>query len=161
VTFPRSAGQLPLVYNHKPTGRLDDYADSTGEPLFPFGFGLSYADFRYEGLIIAPASMGQDGTARVSCTVTNTGPVAGAEVVQLYVHDRLASVARPVLELKGFRRVLLEPGASAGVEFELGRAELALLDAHLKEIVEPGEFEIYVGSSSRDIRLKGILTIAR
>lgn len=161
ATFPRSAGQLPLVYNHKPTGRLDDYADSTGEPLFPFGFGLSYADFRYEGLIIAPASMGQDGTARVSCTVTNTGPVAGAEVVQLYVHDRLASVARPVLELKGFRRVLLEPGASAGVEFELGRAELALLDAHLKEIVEPGEFEIYVGSSSRDIRLKGILTIAR
>jgi beta-glucosidase len=87
--------------------------------------------------------------------------VAGSEVVQLYVHDPLASVVRPVLELKGFHKVFLEPGASAKVEFELGPAELALLDAAMREIVEPGEFQVYVGSSSRDIRLKGILTVAK
>jgi beta-glucosidase len=161
ITFPRSVGQLPLVYDHKPTGRLDDYADSTGEPLFPFGFGLSYAEFRYSDLTVAPGAIAAGGTARVSCAVTNAGPVAGAEVVQLYLHDPLASVVRPVIELKGFRRVFLEPGASAVVTFELGPAELALLDANLKRIVEPGEFEIYVGSSSRDIRLRGVLRVGR
>jgi len=159
VTFPRSAGQLPLVYNHKPTGRLDDYADSTGEPLFPFGFGLSYTEFAYSDLTVEPKAIAPDGAARVTCTVTNGGARAGAEVVQLYIHDRLASVVRPVLELKGFRKVFLAPGESAKVEFTLGPAELSLLDARMKETVEPGEFEIYVGSSSRDIRLKGTLTV--
>jgi beta-glucosidase len=159
ITFPRSAGQLPLVYDHKPTGRLDDYVDLTGEPLFPFGFGLSYTDFRYSGLSISPGTVGAAGTARVSLRVENVGPIAGAEVVQLYLHDPLASVVRPVLALKGFRKVFLEPGGSATVEFELGPKELSLLDAAMKEIVEPGEFQVYVGSSSRDIRLKGILTV--
>jgi beta-glucosidase len=161
VTFPRSVGQLPLVYNHKPTGRLDDYGDMTGEPAFPFGFGLSYTEFRYSDLRIAPGEIGADGTARVSCLVTNAGPVAGAEVVQLYVHDPLASVVRPVLELKGFRRVVLEPGASATVGFDLGPRELRLLDLNMKEVVEPGQFQVYVGGSSRDIRLKGLLTVSR
>ncbi len=160
ITFPLSSGQLPLVYNHKPTGRLDDYLNMTGEPLFPFGFGLSYTDFRYSGLTIEPARIARDGTARVVCTVTNVGPVAGAEVVQLFVHDPLASVTRPVLELKGFRRVVLEPGASETVSFDLGPRELSFLDAALGNVVEPGELEILVGSSSRDIRLKGILTVA-
>ena len=159
ITFPRSVGQLPLVYNHKPTGRLDDYLDSTGEPLFPFGFGLSYTDFGYADLSITPAEISAGGKARVSCKVTNVGPAAGAEVVQLYLHDPLASVVRPVLELQGFRRVFLEAGASATVTLELGPAELALLDANLKRVVEPGEFQIYVGSSSRDIRLKGVLAV--
>jgi beta-glucosidase len=159
ITFPRSAGQLPLVYDHKPTGRLDDYVDLTGETLFPFGFGLSYTDFRYSGLSISPGMVGATGTARVSLRVENVGPVAGAEVVQLYLHDPLASVVRPVLALKGFRKVSLEPGAAALVEFELGRQELSFLDAAMKEIVEPGEFQVYVGSSSRDIRLKGTLTV--
>jgi beta-glucosidase len=159
ITFPRSAGQLPLVYDHKPTGRLDDYLDLTGDPLFPFGFGLSYADFRYADLAIEPGTVAPDGTARVSLRIENVGPVAGAEIVQLYIHDPLASVTRPVLELKGFRKVFLDPGASAAVEFELGPKELSLLDAAMKEVVEPGEFRIYVGSSSRDIRLKGILTV--
>ncbi|MDH4196591.1 MAG: glycoside hydrolase family 3 C-terminal domain-containing protein, partial [Candidatus Aminicenantes bacterium] len=160
VTFPRSVGQLPLVYNHKPTGRLDDYIDLSGEPLFPFGFGLSYTDFRYSGLTIEPGSIEPDGTARVACTVTNAGQVAGAEVVQLYVHDPLASVARPVLELKGFRRVVLAPGASETVSFELGPRELSFLGADMRDVVEPGEFQVLVGSSSRDIRLKGVLTVA-
>ncbi len=161
VTFPRSVGQLPLVYNHKPTGRLDDYGDLSGEPAFPFGFGLSYTEFSYSDLRIVPDEMAADGTARVSCRITNAGPVAGAEVVQLYIHDPLASVVRPVLELKGFRRVVLEPGASATVSFDLGPRELSLLDPSMKEVVEPGEFQVYVGSSSRDIRLKGILTVSR
>jgi len=161
LTFPRSVGQLPLVYGHKPTGRLDDYVDSTGEPLFPFGHGLSYTEFRYSELSITPAMIPPGGTARVSLKVENAGPVAGAEVVELYVHDPVATVARPVLALKGFRKVFLEPGATATVEFELGPAELALLDEAMKEIVEPGEFQVYVGASSRDIRLKGILTVAK
>ncbi len=161
VTFPRSAGQLPLVYNHKPTGRLDDYADMTGEPAFPFGFGLSYTEFRYSDLTLTPGAIAPDGTVRVSCEVSNIGPVAGAEVVQLYIHDPLASVVRPVLELKGFRRVVLEPGASATISFDLGPKELSLLDRDMKEVVEPGEFQVYIGSSSRDIRLKGTLTVSR
>jgi len=159
ITFPRSVGELPLVYDHKPTGRLDDYADLAGEPLFPFGFGLSYTEFRHADLAVNPGTIAANGAARVSCTITNVGPVAGAEVVQLYLHDPLASVVRPVLELKGFQRVFLDPGASATVTFELGPAELSLLDANLKRVVEMGEFEIYVGSSSRDIRLKGVLTV--
>jgi beta-glucosidase len=159
VTFPRTAGQLPLVYDHKPTGRLDDYLDSTGEPLFPFGFGLSYTEFRYSDLSIAPAAIPPGGTARVSLRIENVGPHAGTEVVQLYVHDPLASVTRPVLALGGFRKVFLEPGASATVSFELGPRELALLDEAMREAVEPGEFQVYVGGSSRDIRLKGVLTV--
>jgi beta-glucosidase len=161
VTFPRSVGQLPLVYNHKPTGRLDDYADMTGEPAFPFGFGLSYTEFRYSDLTLTPGAIAPDGTVRVSCKVSNTGPVAGAEVVQLYIHDPLASVVRPVLELKGFRRVVLEPGVSATISFDLGPKELSLFDRDMKEVVEPGDFQVYIGSSSRDIRLKGTLTVSR
>jgi beta-glucosidase len=159
LTFPRSAGQLPLVYDHKPTGRLDDYLDSTGEPLFPFGHGLSYTEFRYANLSISPATISPGGTARVSLQVENAGRVPGAEVVQLYLHDPVASVARPVLALEGFRKVFLEPGATATVEFELGPKELALIDEAMKETVEPGEFQVYVGRSSRDIRLKGVLAV--
>jgi beta-glucosidase len=161
ITFPLAVGQLPLVYNHNPTGRFDGYLDLPGDPLFPFGFGLSCTEFDYSGLNVEPAAMGPDGTARVSCTVRNVGARSGAEVVQLYVHDRLASVVRPVLELKGFRKLVLGPGASATVSFDLGPEELSLFDAKLKRVVEPGDFEILVGSSSRDIRLKGVLTVAR
>jgi beta-glucosidase-like glycosyl hydrolase len=159
MTFPLAAGQLPLVYDHKPTGRFDGYLDLPGDPLFPFGYGLSYADFRYDALVIEPKTIGPDGTAHVSCVVTNTARRAGVEVVQLYIRDKLASVTRPVLELKGFRKVRLEPGESATETFELGPRELSLLDARLREAVEAGEFEILVGRSSRDIRLSGVLTV--
>jgi beta-glucosidase len=159
ITFPLAAGQLPLVYSHKPTGRFDGYLDLPGDPLFPFGYGLSYAEFRYDALAIVPSEIGPDGTASVSCTVTNTAQRAGLEVVQLYIHDKLASVTRPVLELKGFLKARLEPGASARVTFELGPKELSLLDAKMREAVEPGEFEVLIGRSSRDIRLKGVLTV--
>jgi beta-glucosidase len=128
-------------------------------PLFPFGFGLSYTTFEYSGLTIEPASVPASGTAAVRCTVKNSGDRAGDEVVQLYVRDVLASVTRPVMELKGFARVSLQPGESRDVTFTLGPAELRLLDRDMKWIVEPGAFRVMVGSSSKDIRLRGDLTV--
>jgi beta-glucosidase len=159
ITFPVSEGQLPLTYDHKPTGRGDDYVDLTGMAAFPFGFGLSYTSFDYSGLAIEPAAIDPAGRAAVRCTVTNTGPRAGDEVVQLYVRDVLASVARPVMALEGFTRVTLLPGQSQELRFTLGPQELRLLDRDLKWIVEPGAFRVMIGASSKDIRLRGELTV--
>jgi len=159
ITFPVFEGQLPLYYNHKPTGRGDDYNDLTGMPLFPFGFGLSYTTFVYADLAIDPAEIGASDTVRVRCTVQNTGARSGDEVVQLYLRDVLASVARPVIELKGFRRVHLAPGERATVAFTLGPAELRMLDRNMKWVVEPGAFRVLIGSSSKDIRLRGEFTV--
>jgi beta-glucosidase len=152
-------GQLPLVYNHKPTGRGDDYLDLTGQPLFPFGYGLSYTTFEYSDLTIEPASIVPSDSAVVRATVRNTGPRAGDEVVQLYVRDVLASVARPVMELKRFRRIRLEPGEAADVTFVLGPEDLGMLDRDMRQVVEPGAFRIMVGGSSKDIRLRGELVV--
>jgi beta-glucosidase len=156
ITFPMSEGQLPLYYNHKPTGRGDDYVDLTGRPLFPFGFGLSYTTFAYSDLVIRG-----DGSPvfTVQARVTNSGAVQGDEVVQLYLRDELASVARPVMQLAGFRRVSLDPGQSSVVEFTVTRDQLSLLDEKLGRVVEPGAWRVMVGSSSRDIRLKGEYTV--
>ena len=159
ITFPMSEGQLPLSYNHKPTGRGDDYLDLTGMPLFPFGHGLSYTTFEYSGLRIEPAAVDPAGTATVRCTIRNTGTRAGDEVVQLYVRDVLASVARPVLELKGFTRVSLSPGQSTDVTFTLGPEALKMLGADMKWVVEPGAFRVMIGASSKDIRLRGELVV--
>jgi beta-glucosidase len=159
ITFPVSEGQLPLSYNHKPTGRGDDYVDLTGMPLFPFGFGLSYTTFEYADLRIEPDEMDPDGTAAIRCTVRNTGGRAGDEVVQLYLRDVLASVARPVMELRGFARVRLAPGESTDVVFRVGPEHLRMLDESMQWVVEPGAFRIMVGASSEDIRLRGTLTV--
>jgi beta-glucosidase len=159
ITFPMAEGQLPLHYNHKPTGRGDDYNDLTGMPLFPFGHGLSYTAFAYRDLRIEPAIIAPDGMARISATVTNTGNRPGAEIVQLYIRDVLASVARPVQELRGFRRVRLQPGESAEVTFRLGTEDLGMLDAAMQWTVEPGAYRIMVGRSSEDIRLRGELVV--
>jgi beta-glucosidase len=159
VTFPLAEGQLPLVYNHKPTGRGDDYLDLSGQPLFPFGFGLSYTTFEYADLRIEPATIEPIGRAVVRCTIRNTGSRAGHEVVQLYIRDLLASVARPVLELKGFRRIRLEPGEAAEVVFELSERDLSMLGPDLQRAVEPGAFRILLGASSQDIRLRGELVV--
>jgi beta-glucosidase len=159
ITFPVSEGQLPLYYNHKPTGRGDDYVDLTGMPLFPFGFGLSYTTFEYSNLAVDPPSIDPAGAATVRCTVKNTGSRAGDDVVQLYVRDVLASVARPVMELKGFERVTLAPGESRVVSFPLSREHLKMLDRDMKWIVEPGTFRVMVGASSKDIRLRGELVV--
>lgn len=159
ITFPIEEGQLPLTYYHAPTGRGDDYVDLTGQPLFPFGYGLSYTSFEYRNLVVTPDTVGQNGSAEVRCLVRNAGTMAGDEVVQLYLRDELASVARPVMQLAGFARVHLAPGEEREVRFRLAREQLQMLDADLHWVVEPGTFRIMVGGSSRDLRLRGRLVV--
>ena len=159
VTFPVFEGQLPLVYDHEPTGRGDDYADLTGQPLFPFGYGLSYTSFAYSALTITPDTIGANGASRVTCRLTNTGSRAGDEVVQLYLHHELSPIARPVIQLAGFARVHLAPGESRDVSFTLDTAQLAALDPGMRLTVEPGAYRIMIGASSKDIRLRGFLDV--
>ena len=159
ITFPVFEGQLPLVYNHRPTGRGNDYIDLSGKPLFPFGFGLSYSSFEYSDLTIDSETIGVDESVTITAKIKNTGETAGHEVVQLYIHDILATVARPVIELKGFERVYLEPGEVKEVSFTLGPKELSLINRDMEWVVEPGVFRVYVGASSKDIRLRGNLVV--
>jgi beta-glucosidase len=159
ITFPMSEGQLPLVYDHKPTGRGDDYVDLTGMPEFPFGFGLSYTTFEYSNLRLDPPSIDPAGTTTVRCTVRNAGARSGDDVAQLYIRDVLASVARPVMQLEGFQRLRLAPGESKDVSFALGPGQLRMRDRENNWIVEPGVFRVMVGSSSKDVRLRGELTV--
>jgi len=159
ITFPVFEGQLPLVYNHLPTGRGDDYLNLTGKPLFPFGYGLSYTDFAYDELRIGKKTIAGGESTSISFRLTNIGSKAGDEVVQLYLRDELASVARPVKELKGFQRVFLRPGESKIVRFEIKPEMLSMLDRDLKKTIEPGDFRLMIGASSADIRLRGILTV--
>ena len=139
MTFPVAEGQLPLSYNHKPTGRGDDYVDLTGYPLFPFGFGLSYTTFEYSALCIEPPAIDATGSAVVTCRVKNTGTRGGDEVVQLYVRDVVSSVTRPVKELRGFQRVSLAPGEKKTVTFTVGPRELSLIDASMKRVGSIGK----------------------
>lgn len=159
VTFPVHEGQLPLVYNHKPTGRGDDYNNLTGKPLFPFGFGLSYTNFTYSDFIIDKPVIKANEKVKVTFKVTNTGAYAGDEVVQLYIHDLLASVARPVKELKGFTRIHLEKGESREISFAITPEMLSMYNETMQKVVEPGDFSIMIGASSADIRLKTKLTV--
>jgi fibronectin type III domain protein/glycosyl hydrolase family 3 len=147
ISFPRSVGQLPLYYNRKPTARRG-YLFANKEPLFPFGFGLSYTTFAYRDLRITPAKIGPADNARVSVTVTNTGKRAGDEIVQLYIRDLVSSVTRPIMELKDFKRISLAPGESKTVEFVITPDKLSFLDLNMKSVVEPGMFDIMVGTSS-------------
>jgi len=160
LTWPLEAGQLPLTARHLPTGRGEDYHDLSGRARFPLGHGLSYTSFSYEDLRVEPRRIPPDGQARVTVTVRNTGSRTGDEVAQLYLRDELASLARPTRELAGFRRVRLEPGEAREVVFELGPRELGLWDVHGARVVEPGFFQLAVGASSRDLRLKGRLEVA-
>jgi beta-glucosidase len=159
ITFPVAEGQLPLYYNHKPTGRGDDYVDLTGMALFPFGFGLSYTTFEYANLSIEPAEIAATASTTVRFVVRNTGSRAGDEVVQLYVRDVLGSVARPVMELKRFQRISLRPGEQREVTFTIGPKDLRMLDAGMNWIVEPGVFRVMIGGSSKDIRVRGQVTV--
>jgi len=147
ITFPRSVGQLPVYYYQKPSAKRG-YLLADKEPLFPFGHGLSYTTFVYSNLEVTPPRIGVGGQAVVSVDVTNTGEIAGDEVVQLYIRDRVSSVTRPVKELKGFERVTLEPGETRTVTFAITPDELSFLDAHMERIVEPGLFDVMVGTSS-------------
>lgn len=162
VTFPRTVGQVPIYYNHKNTGRppsadrwTSKYLDVPFTPLFPFGHGLSYTEFEYRNLRVEPEEVGVDGRVSVSLEVRNADERVGDEVVQLYVRDVVASVTRPVKELRGFRRITLRPQESRRLEFVLKPEDLAFYNRDMRRVVEPGAFEVMVGSSSEDIRLTG------
>mgnify|MGYP001626341373 CR=1 FL=1 len=159
VSFPRTVGQVPVYYSHKPTGGKSnwhgDYVEESTKPLFPFGFGLSYTKFEYSDLKIDPLIVNFEKSVNVSFKIKNTGKIAGDEVVQLYVNDKVASITRPVKELKGFAKVHLEAGEEKSVTFELPVDLLAFYDSKMNLVVEAGEFEIMVGSSSEDTRLRG------
>ena len=159
ITFPIAEAQLPLVYNHKPTGRGDDYHNLSGQPLYPFGYGLSYTSFNYSDLTLDKKTISSKETAKLSFSISNTGTKDGEEVAQLYIRDLLASVARPVLELKGFQRVFSKAGETKRLEFDIQPEMLEMLDAQLKRVVEPGVFRLMVGSSSRDLWLKTDLEV--
>ncbi len=163
VTFPGKVGQIPAYYGHKPSaGRshyFEEYVDGPTKCLFPFGHGLSYTTFEYSGLIINPEETNTDGKITVETMVKNTGQCYGDEVVQLYIRDLIASVTRPVMELKGFKRATIGPGASRKITFILPVELLAFYDKNMDLAVEPGEFEVKVGSSSEDIRQTGKFTL--
>lgn len=154
MTFPRNVGQIPIYYNHFSTGRptlepnvfWSHYSDVQNEPLFPFGFGLSYTTFAYSDLQIDSSDQ---NNIKVEVTITNTGDWAGEEVVQLYIHDKVASIVRPVKELKGFQKINLAPKASQKVEFHLTEKELGFYNNVYEFVVEPGTFDIMVGTSSQ------------
>ncbi|MHC5119923.1 MAG: glycoside hydrolase family 3 C-terminal domain-containing protein, partial [Planctomycetota bacterium] len=156
VTFPRNVGQIPIYYNMKHTGRpiIEDdrfttkYIDSPNTPLLPFGHGLSYTTFAYSNLKIENDKVEIPGTIKVSADVTNTGKMAGHEVVQLYIRDLVGSVTRPVKELKGFERIYLKAGETKSVPFDLSTSDLKFYDINMKNKVEPGDFNVWVGPNS-------------
>jgi beta-glucosidase len=152
MTFPRSVGQVPFYYNHKPTSK-HVYVDEDTSPLYPFGHGLSYTTFQYSGLNINRKTIPVNGSVNVSISIKNTGKVEGTEVVQLYLRDVIASVTTPIKSLKGFKRISLKPGESGVVEFKIDNKELMLWNRQMKQVVEPGEFKVMIGSSSEDIRM--------
>ncbi|MBI2408864.1 MAG: glycoside hydrolase family 3 C-terminal domain-containing protein [Gemmatimonadetes bacterium] len=160
-TVPRFEGQLPLVYDHLPTGRGDDYVDLTGQPLFPFGYGLTFAPFRYDSLTITGNARSAQDTVCVQFWVGNTamtpGRSSGDEVVQLYMRHRTAPTAQPVLALRGFARVTLSPGGWQRVRFTLPARALYVRDEKGRLVPPTGPIEFFVGASSRDIRLRGLL----
>ena len=169
MTFPRNAGQIPLGYQQTSTGRpvLDPasivyksaYIDAPNTPRYAFGHGLSYTTFAYRDLKLSRTRIDANGSIAVSFTLTNTGPVAGAEVAQLYVRDRVASVVQPLQVLKGFARVALQPGEARTVSFVVDRAALAFVGADMAWVVEPGAFDLMIGSASDDIRLRGAIEV--
>jgi len=159
IGMPRSVGQLPVYYGHKPSGGRShwkgSYADAPTTPLFPFGHGLSYTRFDYASLVISPRELQSGGKLGISAEITNGGARAGEEVVQLYLHDPVASVTRPVKELRGFARIALRPGERKRVCFELAFEQLAFRSLDDDWLVEPGTIEVMIGGSSEDVRLAG------
>jgi len=163
VTFPQNVGQIPLFYNHKNTGRplqegswfqkfRSNYLDVTNEPLYPFGYGLSYTTFSYNDIIIDKTSMNMNGQLTATVKVTNTGKYDGAEVVQLYIRDLVGSITRPVKELKGFEKIFLKAGESKDVSFTVTPEMLKFYNYDLDFVCEPGEFDLMIGGDSRDVK---------
>jgi beta-glucosidase len=167
VTIPRHSGQVPIYHYHKhgsgyrrtKTDMHKGYTDMPSTPLFPFGHGLSYTTFAYSDLAISPGQVDSHGAVQIACRVINTGAVAGDEVVQLYLHDREATVTRPVQELAGFKRIHLMPGQACTVTWTVQMSQLSFYDREMRFVVEPGHVDVMLGSSSDDIRLTGEFTI--
>lgn len=164
ITFPRSAGQIPVYYNAKPAGKKShwytDYVSEKVTPLYPFGHGLSYTSFEYSDLSIGRRQGSAGESVDISVSVKNTGSLTGDEVVQLYTQDEFASTPRPAKELKGFRRITLEPGETCRMTFHLPVDMLAFHDLDLDLVLEAGTIKVMLGSSSEDIRLCGEFEIA-
>ena len=158
ITFPRTVGALPDYYNHKPSANRS-YEFSTRQPLFPFGFGLSYTTFTFDNLRVEPKQIFTGGTAKVSVDIANTGQREGDEVPQLYIHQKVASVTQPVMQLKGFQRIALKPGEKRTVEFTVTPQMLSIWNLDMHRVVEPGVFELMVGPSS-DKTTTALLTVA-
>jgi len=156
ITIPRSVGHLPAYYNYKPAARRGYIFDDIS-PLYPFGFGLSYTTFKFGEPRLDKAVIRKNESTTVRVEVTNAGKVQGDEVVQMYIRDKVSSVTRPVKELKGFGRITLEAGHTATVTFDITPESLAFYNIDMKYVVEPGEFEIMVGNSSRDQDLQKVL----
>lgn len=164
MSFPRNVGQIPIYYNHKNTGRPQgdgptekfhsNYLDLANDPLFPFGYGLSYTTFKYDNLKLDKTTFGLKDKMDVSFTLTNTGAYAGEETVQLYLRDKAATIARPVKELKDFKKIRLEPGENKTIHFTVDKEKLSYFNNSLQWMADPGMFEIMIGASSADIRLK-------
>ncbi|MCW3106586.1 MAG: glycosyl hydrolase [Segetibacter sp.] len=163
MAFPQNVGQIPIYYNHKNTGRpqplgmpaqkfKSNYLDVSNDPLFPFGYGLSYTTFSYGSLRLNKTSMKPNETLQVKLQVTNTGRFDGEEVVQLYLRDIYASVAQPVKKLKAFQKILLKAGETKDVTFNLTIEDLKFFNTDLKWISEPGDFKVMVGGNSRDVK---------
>lgn len=156
ITFPRSVGQVPVFYNYKPSARRGYLFDQVS-PLYAFGYGLSYTSFALKNLRLTKRRIKPGGSTRALIDVTNTGKREGTEVVQMYIRDLVSSVTRPVKELKGFRKVRLKPSETTTVALDITPDELSFYDRHMKYVVEPGEFEIMVGNSSRDVDLQKVV----
>ncbi|MNN49500.1 Periplasmic beta-glucosidase precursor [compost metagenome] len=162
MSFPRSVGQVPIYYNHLNTGRPFDhqnpnkytsrYFDAANGPLYPFGYGLSYTSFNVSDIALSADRIAKDDTLTAKVTVTNTGKRAGETVVQLYVQDVAASISRPVKELKNYRKIMLKPGESKDVEFMLREQDLRFYDSNLRYASEPGDFKVYIGLDSQDVK---------
>jgi beta-glucosidase len=161
ITIPKSVGQLPMYYNFKPSAQINEYLSMDNKPLWYFGFGLSYTSFKLTDLRLVKSIIKKDGSTKVKVEVTNNGKKSGEEIVQMYIRDKVSSVTRPVKELKGFRRIFLKPGETKTIFFKIDQEHLAFHNIKMKYVVEPGEFEIMVGNSSRDEDLtKVVLTVA-
>jgi beta-glucosidase len=164
MSFPRTEGQIPIFYNFLNTGRpatndsdrfyRSAYIDLSIHPKYEFGYGLGYSSFAYSDLKLSSTVMKSNGKISVSCTITNTGKYDGEEVVQLYLRDKVASVVRPVKELKDFKKIMLQPGESKNVEFIIDKEKLSFYNSKLQWVAEPGSFDLMIGASSADIRLK-------
>ncbi len=158
ISVPKSVGQLPIYYNHKPSARKN-YVFMDSKPLFPFGYGLSYTTFMYSNLMIMPKRLLPTGEVRVSVDIINVGSVTGDEVVQIYISDEVSSITRPVKELKGFERITLLPGETKTVTFSITSKELRFLDINTNYIVGPGKFKIIVGGNQDNILLTDYLEV--